>query len=146
MAYFDGETMNRNNWEFEYTAKTLADAADKKASFREGREAWWRDQYAKVMTEVKESGIEVSESVAASYSNSTRVSGPQVMVRTDLQSKLSECHQKIKIHNQAARDYRGWSQVLKANSEARLKLKHGDWLYFFGDEVVGQDASQGDDE
>lgn len=123
---------NRNEWEFEYTAKALADGARKQLEFRVGRIKWWSEAKAKVMTEAKERGIEVSESVAAGVNNyTTHVAGPQVMVRADLQSKLTECHGKIQTHEQAAAEYEGWVQMLDANPEARVKLTQADWLYFF---------------
>lgn len=123
----------RDEWEFEYTAAKLADGALKQKEFRAGRIAWWTNAKQKLMTEVKESGIEVSESVGASLSNYTTAhQGPQVMVRADLQKKLTECHNKIQSHQQAHDEYDGWVQVLQANPESRLKLTQGDWLYFFG--------------
>lgn len=126
--------MNRNEWEFEYTAAKVADGAEAQAMFRAGRAEWWEQQKAAVMAEVKDSGIEVSESVAAGAVNyhSTQMAGPQVMVRADLQRKLTECHQKIESHRKATREYEGWVQVLRANPEQRLKLTQADWLYFFG--------------
>lgn len=126
--------MNRNEWEFEYTATKVADGAAAQATFRAGRAEWWEQQKAAVMAEVKDSGIEVSESVAAGALNyhSNQMSGPQVMVRADLQRKLTECHQKIEGHRKATHEYDGWVQVLRANPEQRLKLTQADWLYFFG--------------
>ena len=124
----------RDEWEFEYTAAKLAEGAKAQQEFRLGRVAWWTDAKAKVMAEVKETGLEVSESVAASvinYANSS-MAAPQIMVRADLQKKLAECHSKIQSHQQAADEYEGWVQVLTANAESRLKLTHADWLYFFG--------------
>jgi hypothetical protein len=125
----------RDEWEFEYTAVKLADGAKAQREFRLGRVTWWTEAKAKVMAEVKDAGIEVTESVAASISNyatTTQMDGPQIRVRTDLQKKLVECHNKIQGHQQAAAEYDGWVQVLAANPESRLKLTHADWLYFFG--------------
>lgn len=125
----------RDEWEFEYTAAKLADGAKAQREFRLGRVTWWTEAKAKVMAEVKDAGIEVTESVAASISNyatTTQMDGPQIRVRTDLQKKLVECHNKIQGHQQAAAEYDGWVQVLAANPESRLKLTHADWLYFFG--------------
>ena len=70
---------NRDGWEFEYTASKLAEGAAKQKDFRLGRVAWWTEAKAKVMAEVKESGLEVSESVAASISNyaSTQMAMPR---------------------------------------------------------------------
>jgi hypothetical protein len=127
--------MKRDEWEFEYTASKIAEGAAAQKEHRLSRVAAWTEAKAKVMAEVKDSGIEVSESLAAdmkSYSNATTGYGPQVMVKADLQKKLTEAHQKIATHTRAAAEYDGWIQVLRANPEARLKLTQDDWLYFFG--------------
>lgn len=127
--------MNREEWEFEYTASKVAEGAAAQKEHRLGRVAAWTEAKAKVMAEVKDSGIEVSESLAAdmkSYHNTTAAYGPQVLVKADLQKKLTEAHQKITSHTRAAAEYDGWVQVLRANPEARLKLTQDDWLYFFG--------------
>lgn len=136
--------MNRHEWEFEYTAARLAEGAEVQRQYRLSRVKEWTDAKAKVMAEVRECGLEVSESVAAGMANYTKNTtdyGPQVMVRADLQKKLTECHEKIKNHQRAVEEYDGWVQVLSANPEARLKLTQADWLYFFGgvkkEEVAG---------
>lgn len=110
--------MKRDEWAFSYSASELASAAAKKREHHKGRAAWWEDQKAAVMQEVKDSGIEVSESLAT-------------MVRTDLQRKLSECHMKINEHVEKAALYDGWAQVLNKNSSATLPLHSDDWLFFF---------------
>ncbi len=134
MEYEDMSGGNRSKWEFEYTAKVLAEGARKQMDFRRERVAQWTAAKDKAMTEVRESGIEVSESMAESFANygQTTAMGPKVMVRADLQSKLTECHGKIRQHAQAAAEYDGWVQFLEANPEARVKLTQADWLYFFG--------------
>lgn len=125
---------NRKSWEFEYTAKALADGARTQMAFRLARVERWTEAKAKVMADVKEGGIEVSESAGADFGNAykTQLAGPQVLVRADLQAKLTECHQKIGEHQQKAGEYDGWIQLLDANPEARVKLTQSDWLYFFG--------------
>ena len=124
--------MNRKDWEFEYTTKFLADAAAIKRDYRQSRMEWWEAKKSELMVEVKESGLEVSESVANAYSSSGG-RGPQVMVRADLQTKLTECHDRIRKHLEAEREYDGWVQVLEAQPPTdKLKLKHADWLFFFG--------------
>jgi hypothetical protein len=123
----------RDKWEFKYTARKLAEAARRKLQHHRERLKFWEDAKAKVMTEVRETGIEVSESVAgASYSNSTRTHGPQVMVRTDLQTRLSECHGKILEHNAKVAEYVGWVEVLDGNPDNQLTLNADDYLFFFG--------------
>jgi histidinol-phosphate/aromatic aminotransferase/cobyric acid decarboxylase-like protein len=133
---------NRQDWEFEYRGAKVAEGAVRQRQFRLAKVLWWKEAKAKVMAEIKESGISVSESVADQISNySTQAVGPQVMVRSDLQRKLTECHTKIQQHQQAADEYAGWVQVLRANPDQQLHLTQADWLYFFQDsdydEVTG---------
>jgi histidinol-phosphate/aromatic aminotransferase/cobyric acid decarboxylase-like protein len=123
----------RSAWTFEYTAARIAEGAAKQKAFRESRVEAWSKKKEALMQEVRDSGLEVSESAGAEFSNYTSaVRGPQLMVRSDLQAKLTECHGKIQQHQQAVAEYDGWYQVLLANPEARLQLTQQDWLYFFG--------------
>lgn len=139
MNYGSGK---RDEWEFEYTAAKLAEGAEAQRKFRLSRVEWWTEAKAKLMVEIRESGLEVNESVAAQagyISNSTVTRGlnaPTINVRHDLQQKLAECHSKIQAHQQAAAEYDGWVQVLSATAaddpEKCQKLTQADWLYFFG--------------
>lgn len=129
--------MNRQDWEFEYTASALAQAAEAQRDFRKSRVAAWSAKKDEIMEKIKTTGLTVHEGVAAdmgstyAISNSNR-GGAQVMVDVTLQRDLNECVAKIRSHSDAATDYDGWVQVLKANPESRRKLKHGDWMFFFG--------------
>lgn len=128
----------RDEWKFTYTASKLAEGAAAQKAFRLSRVSVWSEAKTKLMVEVKESGLEVTESVAAAMGSTYSVSnaggrgGPTINVRADLQIKLQECHSKIQEHQQAAAEYDGWVQVLQANPECRLELTQADWLYFFG--------------
>lgn len=130
-----GGSMNRDDWEFEYTAFVLANAAEEQRDHRQTRIAAWEEKKAEVMAKIRESGLTIDESVAeqfANYTSSAGGRGAQIMVDTTLQRDLTECVTKIRAHREAAREYETWSQVLNANPESRLKLKHGDWQFFFG--------------
>jgi hypothetical protein len=124
----------RNEWQFPYTAAQVAEGARLQREFRRSRVAWWADEKAKVLAEIRESGLEINESIAATISNYTsqQPGGPQVMIRPELQRKLAECHAKIQSHQQAADEYAGWIDVLKDRPSMSLQLTHMDWLYFFG--------------
>lgn len=127
--------MNRDDWEFEYTASNLATAAKGQRDFRLGRVKVWEEKKAEVMAKVKETGLTVHEGVAAqmaNYTTSAHQQGATVMVDATLQRDLNECVTKIRTHRAAATEYDAWVQVLEANPEARLKLKHDDWQFFFG--------------
>jgi hypothetical protein len=130
-----GTGQRRDEWEFEYTASKVAEGAAAQKDFRLSRVTWWTEQKDKLMAQVREDGVQVTESVAAKLGSnyaSTQAFGPQVSIRPELQQKLTECHTKIQGHQAAAAAYDGWVQVLSANPEARLKLTQADWLYFFG--------------
>jgi hypothetical protein len=126
---------NRGEWEFEYTARLLAVGANNQKKFRLSRVDAWTEAKDKVIQEIKDTGLEINESVAAamtSYSNNTNAIAPTISINANFQRKLAECHQKIQTHTQAAAEYDGWVQVLNANPDSRLKLTQADWLYFFG--------------
>lgn len=130
-------TENRDEWEFEYTASTLAKAAAAQRDYRLGRVKVWEGKKAEIMDKIKSEGLTVHETVAekmSSFSNyTTPVAGhAQVMVDATLQRDLNECATKIHEHRNLAVEYDGWVQVLEANHESRLKLKHADWMFFFG--------------
>lgn len=124
----------RKEWEFKYTAKKLAEGARTKMAFHEGRLEFWKGAKEKVMAEISEAGIEVSES-SAGYSNSSAMT-PQVMVRNDLQRKLTESHQKIIEHTNHVATYSGWIEVFDANPENQLALHADDYLFFFGKKYI----------
>lgn len=129
----------RNDWEFEYTAAKLAEAAKAQRDFRVGRIEVWEGKKAEVMQKIKDSGISVSESVAdllgntsAKYANAGYGRGAQITIDATLQDDLSECVDKIREHTGLRNSYAAWVQVLEANPESRLKLHHDDWVFFFG--------------
>ena len=132
----------RFKWEFPYLAAELAVAAQTQKKFREDRIAFWKQKYEEVLKEIRESGVEVTESIATelrrqadyrlSNSRSPGYSGPRVSIRSDLAEKLQEAHERIEHHQEKAFEYDGWIQVLSARGNQELKLLHKDWLYFFG--------------
>src|SRR5687767_2527772 len=113
--------MQRHEWEFEYTASKLAEAARVKEEAHKAKLAWWEAKKTEVMQRVRESGIEIHDSVAASYSNTKGSFGPQIAIDTGMQRDLSECQSKILEHTELVKSYNGWRQVLEANPESRLK-------------------------
>ncbi len=126
--------MNRHEWEFDYSAWALAEAAEHQKTFRQSRVEAWEAKKTEVMAKVKDSGLTIHEGPAAGFSNYTSAigQGAHVMVDTTLQNDLSECVSKIQEHRKAVTDYDGWAQVLRANPEQRIKLHQDDWLFFFG--------------
>ena len=125
-------TANRGYWEFTYKASALREAALKKQQHHEGRAQWWVEQKDAVMQQIREGGVEISESMELLYAlSSGSAKTPTVTVREDLQRQLSECHQKIKEHQGKAKTYVAWIQMLADHPDAELQLKHEDWVFFF---------------
>lgn len=126
--------MKRNDWTFQFTAAKLADAARAKKSTHQAKLKWWEEKKSATMKKVGEVGIEVHDSVAASYSNTKAGFGPEIVIDSGLQRDLTECQRKIMDHFRLVQEYDGWIQVLSANAEARLDLEHDDFLFFFGND------------
>lgn len=133
--------MLRNEWEFGYTAKQLADAATAQLAFREGRIEVWSAKKVEVIAEIRASGLNIEESIAdmltnasyAKYSVNTRSERePAVTIDMKLRRDLQECAEKIRDHTDLRNQYKAWMQVLQAQGEQTLKLQHDDWIFFFG--------------
>jgi hypothetical protein len=123
----------RQEWQFNYSGSLVANGAKKKYETHSGKLRWWEKKKKEVMKKVAESGIEIQDSVAASYSNTKGMFGPQIKIDAGLQRDLTEVQEKILEHHGLSREYAGWVQVLEANSGAQLPLSYDDWLYFFGE-------------
>lgn len=125
---------NRKNWEFEYTAGDLAQAATAKKAFHEETLVFWKQKKNGVVAEVKEKGLEVSESLAdlAYTSNLSGGMGARLVVKNEYQEQLNECHAKIVEHTTKVKEYDGWIQMLEANSKNRISLDIDDYLFFYG--------------
>ena len=126
--------MLRENWEFEYTAAQLNEAATKKMEFHGERLVWWKDKRASVMATIRAEGIEINENIALEFRNPKSQdwnNGSQVMIRNDLQKALQECQEKLAHHTNKLQNYAGWQQMLGANPHAKQQLDIEDWLFFF---------------
>jgi Zn ribbon nucleic-acid-binding protein len=128
--------MRRDAWTFDYAARDLAEAAAKRCTHHQQRTAWWESKKTETLAQIRESGIEISESVATGYSAANATFGPQLRIKDEVKQALTECFVKIKEHTAAARKYEGWSKFLNANPDAELKIDQSDWAFFFD----GQDA------
>lgn len=121
---------NRDEWKVSYLGKALADAASIKETHHNNRVKWWQDKYKEVEEKIREKGVTIHESQAASYSSSGME--PQILYDVGLTKDLKEANQKIKDHGAREREYNGWRQMMDANSNKEFELTINDWLYFFG--------------
>ena len=131
-----GTNQRRPYWVFTYKGDALLYGAKAQLEFRLSRVKAWKDAKDKIMAEIRQSGIEITESVASSmnlYSKSNTMAGraPTVSIRADLEEKLVECHNKIEEHQRSADQYQSWVAILESNKENTYELTYDDWLYFF---------------
>jgi hypothetical protein len=128
--------MKRGEWLFEYVGKSLADAARAKVDHHRSRFEWWLKKKEETLGKIKSEGLEIDERIALQHGGSAKARdwerGAHVLIRNDLQTDLDECLKKLAFHTGQLNTYEGWLQVLSANVEARLRLDHEDWLFFFG--------------
>jgi len=125
--------MKRHEWTFTYTASELAKQAERQLNKHTEKLKWWEEKKQSVMKQVGESGIEVKDSLAATYSNTKGLCGPEIVIDATLQRDLTEAQRKIMEHHGKIQEYTGWLQVLNGNPEERLELEHDDYLFFFGE-------------
>lgn len=53
--------------------------------------------------------------------------------RDDLAKDLTECHERIRGHATALREYESWLALLKSGDEDKhLQLTYSDWQFFMG--------------
>ena len=131
--------MLRSDWKFKYPAADLAVAARTMRDHHASRLSWWEGQQQAVIAEVREKGLEVSESIAMQYGSTkailggSRNAGAQIVVKNEYQEKLNECATKIRQHGERAKEYDGWLQIMEAtNGIKALDLDIHDYLFFFG--------------
>lgn len=126
--------MKRNDWKFQLPAKDLLDAADGKAKVHQAKKEWWEKKKAETIAKVKESGIEVHDSIASYVSNTKGDYGAQIVIDPTLQRDLNECHGKIQIHDATAKSYVAWVKILGlAKPTDTYELDQQDYEYFFGE-------------
>lgn len=127
--------MNRHTWNFPYGADKLLIAAMDKKTYHEGRMKWWADKRDETKTKLQASGIEISESVAASANNSFSTSnyrGHTVSLNHEMVNNMNECVEKVRTHENLIKEYSAWVEVLASQGQSSFNLNQDDWLYFFG--------------
>lgn len=131
------QTYNRDDWEFTFQVSKVLEGARSQLDYRQGRVKFWLGKKDEVMKEIGSSGLSIYEPEAekfSSYTNSTRGHhGAQVQVDPNLQKRLTEATEKSRENIERVAEYEAWVQFLTAGKpEDTLKLKHEDWMFFFG--------------
>lgn len=126
--------MNRSNWRFQYRVAFVYDAVIKKKAHHLARLEFWKGAQTKVLSDCKEQGLVVHESLAGSnYMNKSPGYGPRIEIPESLQLKLNESTLKITEHTNKEAQYDAWAQVLISQPKTNtLDLDQEDYLFFFG--------------
>lgn len=132
--------MLRDEWRFTHTAEELLTAATAQRDFRAGRVKVWEDKKQEVITRIRESGINVNDSIAAEmsanpgkYLSTHGRRGPQITIDATMQADLDECFSKIQHHRELLDQYAAWVQVFDSRDATEtFELQHDDWMFFFG--------------
>jgi histidinol-phosphate/aromatic aminotransferase/cobyric acid decarboxylase-like protein len=114
----------RNEWEFDYPAADVAKGARQKADYHQERVDWWTSERERVVAELRESGLEITE---------YEVTGGQrhdVQFDPKLTKRLSEAQSKIGSHARERDRYAMFARVLAAQDGRPLKLHPEDVDYF----------------
>jgi hypothetical protein len=127
--------MQRKDWQFEYAAAQLAEAAQAKMAHHTERLKFWKTKREETLAKIRSEGLEIDEKIVVGYQNPKARDwdrANRISVRDDLRQRLDEVLDKLKFHTEKLGEYNGWRQMLVANPQARLGLDIEDWLFFFG--------------
>ena len=122
----------RQQWEFSYKSGDVGVGAKWKEDHHKKRLEFWVKTQENLMAEIKETGIEVIKSQAASYGATNAAHSPQVVIRADMQTKLNECHLKIGEHRALVETYASFREALNLNPNQMIGLDVADIGFFFG--------------
>lgn len=127
--------MNRDAWEFPYTADVLLKAAYGKVEFHTERITVWEKAQEETKQKIRDSGLHIDEGVDIGPGTTiynSRNAGPQVTINDEMLRHLNEAIAKVRQHRDKIKDYGAWAEVLASQGQASFPLNHDDWLFFFG--------------
>lgn len=124
----------RSEWKFSYAITNLFNAATAKRDHHKSRFDWWTSKRGEVMDQIKEDGLQVSESLVSQYSKTGyAVSEAEVKIDPKFQKQLDECVSKMKHHKSKVDSYQVYVEVLGSRPGGdSLELNVDDWTFFFG--------------
>lgn len=118
----------RDSWEFVYSVKEVADAAEERADYHDDRVTHWRGERSEAERELREKGVEFREHEVTGGKN------VQAVIDPERQAHLNACASKIRNHESLRDEYRGYARALvrqyEREHDALLELTVRDILYF----------------
>lgn len=115
----------REDWEFQFTAKEVAEAAEKVSSYHRGRQQHWDERARNLATEIRETGVELKEITVTGGSRF------EAHVNNSLGNQLSEAKSKADSHKMTADKYADWGFALRTLAPSQtLSLDVTDVTFF----------------
>ena len=116
--------MKRNEHLFQFTGKQISEAAEAEYVYHSGRAAWWKEEQADAIEKAKAVGVEVREYDMTGGKN------VQVVLDPTLNSRLTECANKIVSHRAAADRFQIEAATYGTQAERAYELHPDDVVYF----------------
>lgn len=112
--------INRSMWVFVYETAVVFAAAQTKQKHHEARAKFWKDEFRKADNEWRQSeeAFKSTQGFDSTYSNQP------------LQTRVQECRNNARSHDQKAKEYEKWTRVLAQATMTHLDLNIDDITYF----------------
>ena len=128
--------MKRSEWTFEYTATDLHTAAEQEYQKRAIRADYWKAERQKVMEELKETGLTISQWDA--YTGKEGITKTGISNRVDvefdekLMTRLRNCEHYLEKARNEKSEYKMWMQVFGDTSPSKTFDLHAVDVAYFG--------------
>jgi hypothetical protein len=116
--------MKRHEHLFQFTGKSISEAATAENEYHAGRVAYWKAEQEKAIVAAKAAGFEVKE-----Y-DVTGGKQVNVVVNPEVTNRLSVCASKISEHRKAADTFQIEAATYGTQPERSYELQPDDVIYF----------------
>ncbi len=116
--------MKRNEHLFQFTGKQISDAAGAECIYHKDRTVWWKREQETAIAAAKSTGVEVREFDITGGKN------VQIVLDATLNSRLTECANKINSHRNAADKFQIEAACYGTQAERSYELHPDDVIYF----------------
>lgn len=123
----------RNEWEFQYQASDLLEAAEAEYQKREERIGYWRDKREEVLEKLKQEGLEITNwNEGSGVTKASIGSAIDVQFDQKLIGRLRECEQWLERARSEKKEYAMWVQVFSDCQSTQAFQLHGHDVAYFG--------------
>jgi len=124
--------MKRTEWEFEYTAESLLEASEAQFDKREARINYWREGRDKVLGQLKDEGLSVTNWNDEGFSKMSMEPRIDVQFDEKLMSRLRECEKYLGKALDEKKEFVMWIQVFSDSPSSKALQLHAQDVAYFG--------------